>query len=428
MNTRWVAARVIAQILHHGQSLTPALENALLTVTSPQDKAFIQALCYGVCRCYHRLEFIINQLLDKPVKTPEIKALLLIGLYQISFMRVKTHAAVAETVQAAHKQAWAKALINAVLRNYLRQQNDLDSKAEQTSSARYSHPDWLIQRLASDWPEQFEAILTANNQPPPMTLRVNLRLTSRENYIALLADQGINAQIVTCNTTGIVLEKPLMINDLPNFSEGWASVQDAAAQLAADLLMVEPGYRVLDVCAAPGGKMAHILELQPALRELVAVDIDDKRIRRVQDNLHRLGLKATLMTADAAQTGSWWDGQPFDRILLDAPCSATGVIRRHPDIKLLRRADDINVLAALQFSLLKAVWPLLKPGGMLLYSTCSVLKQENEEQIDAFLSQQNNAAELPINADWGHARQHGRQILTGYSAMDGFYYARLIKH
>jgi 16S rRNA (cytosine967-C5)-methyltransferase len=428
LNTRWVAASVITKVLQDGQSLTLSLDNALKTVESPQDKAFIQALCYGVCRFYHRLEFIVNQLLDKPLKALEVKALLLIGLYQLIYMRVKPHAAVSETVYAAHKQAWAKPLINAVLRNYIRQKDAIEQQASQVRQVALSHPGWLIQQLEYDWPEQADALLIANNQAPPMTLRINQGKTSRENYLALLAAQGIAAQETGINNVGIILETPIAINNLPNFADGWVSVQDGAAQLAADLLDVQPGHRVLDVCAAPGGKTAHILEKQPELMALVAVDIDAYRMQRVNGNLQRLNLTATLIVEDAAHPDKWWDGEQFDRILLDAPCSATGVIRRHPDIKLLRRADDINALATTQCSLLNAIWPILKPGGMLIYSTCSVLKQENECQIKRFLEAKPDAVELPIDSqDWGHSREFGRQILTGESAMDGFYYARIIK-
>ncbi len=428
MNLRWVAARVITQV-QEGQSLTLALDNALKTVASAQDKAFIQALCYGVCRYYHRLEFIVDALLDKPIKVLEVRALLLIGIYQLTYMRVKTHAAVSETVHAASKQSWAKPLINAVLRNYLRQQQKIEQQAGQAKQAALSHPDWLIRQLEQDWPGQAETIMYENNQLPPMTLRVNPALTSRDSYLELLAKRSITAQKTKFSSVGIILDKPVAIDSLPNFAEGWLSVQDGAAQLAAELLDVSAGQRVLDVCAAPGGKTAHILEIQPRLQELIAIDIDGNRMQRVSQNLQRLGLHATLTVADAAGTESWWDGKPFDRVLLDAPCSATGVIRRHPDIKLLRRPDDIAALAATQKSLLHAVWPMLKSGGLLLYSTCSMLKQENEMQIKAFLAVHADATELPLNSvEWGQACAYGRQILTGESSMDGFYYARIVKN
>ena len=428
MNTRWIAARVITRVLQNGQSLTPALENALKTVESYQDKAFVQALCYGVCRYYHRLDFILNALLDKPLKVMEVKALILIGLYQLKYMRVKPHAAVSETVQAARQLPWARALVNALLRNYLRKQVTLEQQADKVKTAALSHPDWLIQQLEQDWPEQAETILFENNQPPPMVLRVNLAKTSRELYLQGLMEQNLSAQALSLCPAGIVLDKPVPIEALPGFAEGWVSVQDSAAQLAAKLLAVQPGQRVLDVCAAPGGKTAHILEQQPNISELVAVDIDEGRMRRVSDNLVRLALQATLIVADATKPGDWWDGRPFDRILLDAPCSATGVIRRHPDIKLLRQVADIASLVAMQKNILNAIWPLLASGGILLYATCSVLKQENEGQVLEFLSAHDDALELPINVDgWGISGDCGRQILTGESSMDGFYYARIVK-
>jgi len=425
LNIRLVAAKVLARVLQDGQSLTAALDNAFPAIDSAKDRAFIQALCYGVCRQYHRLDFILSQLLDKPLKDADVKALALVGLYQLKFMRVKPHAAVSETVLAARKKPWAKSLINAVLRTYLREQEGLEHKADKCQVAALSHPDWLIKRIEQDWPEQALAIFLENNQQPPMALRVNLSKTSREDYLQLLAGQGIAAESVSFCPSAIILDKPVPVDLLPGFAGGLVSVQDTAAQLAAGLLDVQPGHRVLDVCAAPGGKTAHILESQPQLKELVAVDIDESRMQRVGENLKRLNLQAKLVVGDAANPASWWDGQPFDRILLDAPCSALGVIRRHPDIKLLRRAEDIGQLQALQKSILQAVWPLLAPGGLLLYATCSILKQENEQQVQAFLAEHSDAVELPIDADWGTTGACGRQILTGDSAMDGFYYALL---
>jgi len=427
LNTRLVAAKVLTRVLQDGQSLTAALDKAFLDIESSKDRAFIQALCYGVCRQYHRLDFILSQLLDKPLKDADVKALALVGLYQLNFMRVKPHAAVSETVLATRKKPWAKSLINAVLRTYLREQEGLEHKADKNQVAALSHPDWLIKQIEQDWPEQALRIFLENNQQPPMVLRVNLAKTSREDYLQLLAGQDIAGEAVSFCPSAIRLDKPVPVEMLPGFADGLISVQDTAAQLAAGLLDVQPGHRVLDVCAAPGGKTAHILESQPQLKELVAVDIDEARMQRVSENLQRLNLQAKLVVGDAANPACWWDGQPFDRILLDAPCSALGVIRRHPDIKLLRRAEDIGQLQALQKSILQAVWPLLAPGGQLLYATCSILKQENEQQVQDFLDEHSDAVELPIEAGWGIAGVCGRQILTGDSAMDGFYYALLSK-
>jgi len=427
LNTRLVAAQVLSRVLQDGQSLTAALDKAFLAVESAKDRAFIQALCYGVCRQYHRLDFILSQLLDKPLKDANVKALALVGLYQLKFMRVKPHAAVSETVLGARKKPWAKSLINALLRTYLREQEGLEHKADKCQVAALNHPDWLIKQIEQDWPEQALRIFLENNQQPPMVLRVNLAKTSREDYLQLLTGQDIAAQIISFCPPAIRLDKPVLVDLLSGFADGLVSVQDTAAQLAAGLLDVQPGHRVLDVCAAPGGKTAHILESQPQLKELVAVDIDETRMQRVRENLQRLSLQATLVVGDAAKPEAWWDGKPFDRILLDAPCSALGVIRRHPDIKLLRRAEDIGQLQVLQKSILQAVWPLLAPGGLLLYATCSILKQENEQQVQAFLTEHSDAVELPIDTDWGVAEACGRQILTGESTMDGFYYARLKK-
>ena len=427
MNTRLHAARVLSRVFQDGQSLTAALDALLVTVESGKDRAFIQALCYGVCRTYHRLDFILSELLDKPLKDLDVKALALVGLYQLKYMRVKPHAAVSETVLAAQKKPWAKALINALLRSYLRDQDSLEQRADNVQCAAVSHPDWLIKQFELDWPQQVRQIFLENNRQPPMGLRVNLARISREQYLQQLTGAGIEAVAVTFCPSALILDKPVAVDLLPGFTDGLVSVQDTAAQLAAGLLNVQPGQRVLDICAAPGGKAAHILEHQPQLKELVAVDVDASRMQRVSDTMQRLKLPATLVVGDAANPQDWWDGQLFDRILLDAPCSALGVIRRHPDIKLLRRAEDIKPLQALQQNILCAVWPLLAPGGVMLYATCSILKQENEQQIDAFLAEHADAVELPIDAAWGLAGSHGRQIMTGESDMDGFYYARLAK-
>ncbi|MCX7086295.1 MAG: 16S rRNA (cytosine(967)-C(5))-methyltransferase RsmB [Methylococcales bacterium] len=427
MNTRLIAARVISRVLQEGQSLTVALDNGMLSVESPKDKAFIQAVCYGVCRYFYRLDFILNELLDKPIKDTEIKALALVGLYQLNYMRVKQHAAVSETVLAAKKKPWAKALINALLRSYLRQQHELEQKADTSPTASVSHPKWLLKLIEQDWPEQALQILQENNQQPPMVLRVNLAVNTRDKYLQALSDKELDAEAVSFCDSSLVLNKPVPVELLPGFAQGHVSVQDTAAQLAAGLLDVQIGHRVLDVCAAPGGKTVHILERQPHLKELVAVDIDAARLARVQENLQRLNVSAQLVVGDATQPADWWDGQLFDRILLDAPCSALGVIRRHPDIKILRKPDDIVALQALQKTILATTWPLLAPSGLLLYATCSILKQENEQQIEAFLAMHDDAVELPIDAKWGVVGQRGRQILTGTLAMDGFYYALIKK-
>jgi 16S rRNA (cytosine967-C5)-methyltransferase len=429
VNTRRVAAQILSRVTTaEGHSLTSALDTTLHNIESSKDRAFVQALCYGVCRHYHRLDFILNQLLDKPLKNEDIKALALVGLYQLGFMRVKPYAAISETVSAAGNKTWAKALVNALLRNYLRKQGELEAAAEKNPVAAVSHPAWLLEQISQDWPEQAAQIFAENNRQPPMGLRVNLAKITRDDYLRQLNQHGITATAAAQCVSAIVLDKPIAVELLPGFAEGLISVQDCAAQLAAELLAVQAGDRVLDICAAPGGKTAHILEHQPALKALVAIDIDESRMRRVSDNLQRLNLRATqLLIADATQPQHWWDGIPFERILLDAPCSALGVVRRHPDIKLLRRPEDIAQLQALQKKLLDTAWPLLAPGGTLLYATCSILKQENEQQAAAFLASHQDAIEWPILSTWGIARPVGKQIITGESGMDGFYYARFKK-
>ncbi|MCF7969728.1 MAG: 16S rRNA (cytosine(967)-C(5))-methyltransferase RsmB [Methylococcaceae bacterium] len=426
MNSRLVAANVIVKVLS-GKSLTVALEEAWSQVADVQERAFIQALCYGTVRHYYRLEFILNQLVNKPIKDKDaqIKALALLGLYQLNFMRVKDHAAVSETVAVMQKKQWAKSLLNAVLRRYLREQDALEALADK--HVAYAHPDWMIKAIKSDWGDAAKQILLANNQLPPMSLRVNARFCTRDHYLIMLAAEGIEGSALAHSEQGILLAEPVVVDKLPQFAQGWVSVQDAAAQLAAQLLNAQQGERILDVCAAPGGKTAHILELQPNLKQLLAIDIDAQRLVRVQENLSRLQLKGDLFAADATQLDAWWDGVEFDRILLDAPCSALGVIRRHPDIKLLRRAEDIAQLHVLQQEILRAAWAALASGGVLLYATCSILKQENEVQIEQFLNEHSDAQELVIHAEWGIRRPFGRQVLTGSESMDGFYYARLQK-
>jgi len=427
VNTRQVAARVLTRVLQDGQSLTAALDAALPSVELDKDRAFIQALCYGVCRYFYRLDFILSELLTKPLKDVEVKSLALVGLYQLNYMRVKSYAAVSETVLATRKKPWAKALINALLRSYLRDQVSLEQKADALQWSAISHPKWLVKQIELDWPEQAQSVFVENNQQPPMALRVNLSQISQADYLQQLTEKGIEATVVDFCPSAIVLKQSVGVDLLPGFAKGLVSVQDVAAQLAAGLLNVQAGQRVLDVCAAPGGKAAHILESQQQVKRLVAVDIDESRMLRVSENILRLNLSADLVVGDAANPEAWWDGEAFDRILLDVPCSALGVIRRHPDIKLLRKPEDIQALRDVQQRILKAVWLLLASGGVMLYATCSILKRENEQQIAVFLAEHPDAVEIPITADWGFAVSHGRQILPGDSAMDGFYYALIKK-
>lgn len=429
MNPRKLAVQVLLRVLRDGQSLTAALEIVLADEADYQDKAFAQAMSYGVCRYYHRLDSLLERLLSKPLRNKDfdIRILLLLGLYQLRYMRVKDHAAVSETVAAAGKKTWAKSLINGVLRRYQREHDAFEQWIASNEVAKFSHPQWMIRLFRENWPEQAESIMLANNEAAPMVLRVNLRRISREGYLQSLRQEGIAAQAVSCCPTAVQLEQAVSVDKLPGFFDGLVSVQDSAAQLAADLLDVRPGQTVLDVCAAPGGKTAAILERQPSLQSLLAVDVDAARLEKVGENLRRLQLHAELLCADASRVQDWAKGRRFERILLDAPCSALGVIRRHPDIKLLRRASDIRELTTLQSGILDAAWQALQPGGILLYATCSILKQENEDQIAAFLSRHPDAEEIKIIAEWGQERPIGRQILGGDRQMDGFYYAKVRK-
>lgn len=427
MNLRLCAAKALTRVLADGEFLTAALEQVLDPVQSAQDRALVKALCYGVCRYYHRLDFILGRLLDRPIKETSIRLLMLVGLYQLAFMRIKTHAAVAETVGGAARKPWAKGLINAVLRRYLREKDQLETMADADLSASLSHPLWLIDKIRLDWPELAELCLRENNLQPPLTLRVNLAQISRETYCESLNRQGISATTVEICPSALILEKPLPVEKIPGFAEGLVSVQDLAPQLAAGLLELESGNRVLDMCAAPGGKTAHILEMRNDLQEVVAVDIDAVRMQRVADNLQRSRLFATTIVGDAAKPDEWWDGRLFDRILVDAPCSALGVVRRHPDIKLIRRPEDVEPLKRQQRAILQAAWSLLAPGGRMLYATCSILKEENERPMLEFLAARDDAFELPIIVPWGIKTAVGRQILTGDSGMDGFYYALIGK-
>ncbi|KAF1010844.1 MAG: Ribosomal RNA small subunit methyltransferase B [Pseudomonas fluorescens] len=430
MNPRLAAARALAAVLSGKASLNSSLPTQLEKVEE-RDRAFTQDLAFGTARWQPRLSILAENLLQKPFKAADadVEALLLVGLYQLLYTRVPAHAAIGETVGCADKlkKPWAKVLLNAVLRRAQRESEALMAGLERDPVVRTAHPRWLQKSLKAFWPEQWEAICAANNAHLPMILRVNRRHHRRDAYLALLGEAGIAAAPCTYSRDGIVLEAATDVRNLPGFSEGWISVQDEAAQLAADLLDLAPGQRVLDACCAPGGKTCHILEAEPALAGVVAVDLEAKRLVRVRENLDRLGLNAELIAADGRDTAAWWDGKPFQRILLDAPCSATGVIRRHPDIKLTRQPDDIAALAVLQGELLDAMWATLDVGGILLYATCSTLPTENTEVIEAFLARTSGARELDLNTEAGIRQPHGRQLLAQEGGHDGFYYAKLIK-
>ena len=427
---RLLSVQVLQQLLQAGRSFSDTLPVAQEHLQDAKQQALLQEFCFGVARWRGRLEAIAGQLLQKPLKKKDadIHLLILLGLYQQIYMRLPDHAAVSETAEAARQlgKPWAVGLVNGVLRSFQRQQTKLLEQADREAASRTAFPDWLLDEIQGGWPDDWQDLLEAENQRPPMTLRVNRQRISRSDYLQALKTAGIEAKPVAAVESAVVLEQPCAVTRLPGFSAGDVSVQDAGAQLAAGLLDLQPGQQVLDACAAPGGKSCHILESVADI-SLTALDVDDTRLQRVADNLNRLNLNATLVQGDAAAPEGQWAEQRYDRILLDVPCSATGVIRRHPDIKWLRRPDDIARLAALQARILDAIWPLLAPGGLLLYATCSLLPQENEEQVRGFLSRTDDAVERPIEASWGVTRALGRQTLPGRQTMDGFYYACLEK-
>ncbi|EKO3370051.1 16S rRNA (cytosine(967)-C(5))-methyltransferase RsmB [Vibrio fluvialis] len=424
MNVRAAAAQVLFQVVDKGQSLSMALPAAQQNIR-PRDHALLQEICYGALRYLPRLESIANALMDNPLKGKQrvFHHLILVGIYQLSFMRIPAHAAVGETVEGAQdlKGPRLRGLINAVLRNYQRNQEQLDAQAVSHNAGKYGHPSWLLKLLQNAYPQQWEAIVEANNSKAPMWLRVNHQHHDRDAYQALLNNENIDSSLHSQAEDALKLAAPCDVTKLPGFEKGWVSVQDAAAQLSLHYLQPQDGELILDCCAAPGGKTAHILERTQG-SEVVAIDCDDTRLKRVHDNLKRLNLSAKVVCGDARYPQEWWQGSQFDRILLDAPCSATGVIRRHPDIKWLRRAEDIAALAELQREILDAMWQQLKPGGTLVYATCSITPQENVLQVKDFLARTSDAQLVGSELD-----NPGRQILPGEEDMDGFYYAVLTK-
>lgn len=421
---RAAAARVVARVVVERRYLDAALtEQRRRLPSNPSLGALIQELSYGTLRWYHELRGIAELFLKRPFKAKDadLHALLLIGLYQLRHMQTAGYAAVDATVEAAGVlgKPWAKGLVNACLRASLREVGRIRSAFDASEEIRFSHPAWLVAAVRRDHPQTWERLLGANNEHPPMCLRVNVRRVTRAKYITLLNEQGIGASAHPRVDSAVVIDAPLSVERLPGFSDGWVSVQDAAAQLAAFWLDAQPNARVLDVCAAPGGKTAHILERTPSA-EVMALDIDPKRLERVRENLARLGLSARVRAGDATEPAQWWDGRLFDRILVDAPCSATGVIRRHPDIKVRRELSDLPMLLSTQSRILNGVWPCLAPGGKLLYVTCSILSKENALQMKGFLARHPDAMAQAIEPG---ATLEGKQIATGDENMDGFFYA-----
>ncbi len=423
------AATILARVAQ-GSSLSPLVDKAK-SHFSAKDAALLQELCFGVCRYAPQLEYLRKPFLAKPLKDKDrdIDCLIKLGMYQLLYTRIPDHAAISSCVEASRrlKKNWASKLVNGVLRSIQRDVN-IDEPNGWPDTAKFSHPNWILELVQHDWPDHWQTILTNNNAPAPLTLRINQRQTSRAEYTRTLERECEKTQY---SSDGITLLKACDVKQLPGFTTGQLSVQDEAAQLATQLLDPHPGQHVLDACCAPGGKTCHILESTEPLK-ITAVDIDQDRLARVKENLTRLKLDTgnhsiKLIAADLVKLESWWDGRPFDRILLDAPCSASGVIRRHPDIKLLRRASDIAKLARQQLQIAEKLWQTLKPGGKLLYATCSVFAQENEKLVQQLLNRTPDAKHIAIDAPWGITRPFGRQLFPQQGGHDGFYYAVIEK-
>jgi 16S rRNA (cytosine967-C5)-methyltransferase len=427
------AARIVSQTIDGGRSL-----DELLAADTDEGSArgLKRSLCYGTLRWHYRLIEILHLLCERPPEriASDLRALLEVGLFQLMSGEVAEHAAVAETVGAAKAmgQARASGFVNAVLRRFQREREAVLATVDRDLAVRTAHPRWFVAALGRDCPHAREAILHANNAHPPMWLRVNRMRADPDSCAAELESSGWSVSRHPFAPDALRIEPPADVRSVPGFAEGRVSVQDAAAQLAVELLAPVPGERILDACAAPGGKTCHLLERVGGLVEVTALDTSPRRLERLRDNLRRLGLDARVESGDLAEAGTWWDGRPFDRILLDVPCSATGVIRRHPDIKVLRRAQDIPALARKQEALLRAAWRLLRPGGVLLYTTCSALRAENEDVVAAFLSATPDARDQTrgLCAGWparlGEAGP-GYRVQAGEADMDGFYYACLAK-
>ena len=428
-NPRVVAARALTDIAVHGQSLRQVLAADLPGLEDGRDRAFVSAIVYASTRSWLRWNAALQLLLVKPLprKLAWVQALLVSALAQLEDMDIAPHAVVSASVDACEASGHGaqRGLVNAILRRWLRERNALLKQLDENVEARFRLPGWLLQALRRDWPGEVDAIIAASNREASPMLRVNLARMDRAQYLLALDAAGIRAQLHSWIPTAIVLEHSLDVARLPGWADGLCSMQDGAAQLAAILLDAPPNARVLDACAAPGGKACHILERGPVA--LTALDRDLQRTRRVRENLDRLRLTCDLRTADALQPDAWWDGQMYDRILLDAPCSASGVLRRQPDVRLHRRASDIPELAAQQRRLLPTLWPMLAPGGILLYATCSLLRAENAQQIDGFLQEGTDAEAIPIKLPAGRADGAGWQILPGEDGIDGMFFALLRK-
>lgn len=429
-DSRVLAAHAVEQVVKHRRSLREVLPEVLQNARE-NESGLIHELTAGTLRWWWRLAEIINSLLRKPLRSRDfdIEALIALGLYQLEFMRVPQHAAVSETVKAAGLlgKPWAKKLINALLRNFLRETQRHCATLSNSETYEYSHPRWMITRLQNDWPDRWQQILKANNQLAPLTLRVNLQTATRDDVIEALALINISATPTSASTAGLKIAPGTKVWQTELWRRGLFSVQDESAQLAAELVILKPGMKVLDACAAPGGKTAHLLEKQPEI-DLLALDIRAERAEQIRQNLQRLNLSCQVKTADAGVPDSWWQGEVYDLIIIDAPCSGSGVIRRHPDIKHLRLPGDIAENVKTQRRLLAKLWPLLKVGGNMLYCTCSVFRQENDQQAGWMLEHRPDAKLKPMPERYGFDVNPGRQRLPGVDESDGFYYAHFEKH
>ena len=426
-DTRALAAQALAEVALRGASQRDATERYAPRLPDPRDRALFTALVSDGARWWLRFDAALDRLLDKPLrqKEPAVHALLVLGLVQLEILQLPDYAAVAATVQAARalQRPRLAGLVNAILRRWQRERVELLAALDATPQTRHAHPFWLARTIARDWPAQADAVMAADNLEPPLMLRANRRRTERENLLERLRAAGYTADAHAWLSDAIVLPHSTDVTRMPGFAEGHFAVQDGAAQIAADLAQARDGLRVLDACAAPGGKACHLLERADVA--LTALESDAGRARRIGQNLDRLGLSAELIVGDAGQPQAWWDGRPFDRILIDAPCSATGVLRRRPDVRLHRRDSDIAAMAAQQRRILEALWPLLAPGGRLVYVTCSLLKAENEAVVGAFLASQPEARAAAFTLPTGQAAGVGWQILPGDGDLDGMYYAVL---
>ena len=434
-SARSLAAYAVARILREGVTLDAALKDAV-AAADPRLAPSVRSLSYGAVRGYYRHEAILGRLLSTPVRSLDflVRALLSVALYELEDERTPEYAVVDAAVQTAKATDAVRAagLINAVLRRYLRERKTLDADIARNPATRHASPIWLADRLREDWPVRWTQLLAAGDSQAPMWLRVNPRRSTADEYLEQLREAGISARAELRVPQAVALDSPCDVHDLPGFAQGVVSVQDVGAQCVAFPLGLAAGQRVLDACAAPGGKTALIAEREPDLAHLLAVDIDPQRLARVGENINRGKLRAEVVVGDAGAPEGWWDGVPFDRILLDAPCSALGVIRRHPDIRLRKSPSDIDKLPQLQRRLLDSAWRLLAPGGRLVYATCTVTRSENRDLLGAFLRSTPDAFTVPAEAwegwpNFGEADEYGRQILPGEAGADGFYYAALTK-